>query len=134
VHAYGAGIAVDKKTVVVCVLHTGPDGTVTKPIQSFATMTADWLILAAWLQQQHVPHRARESTGVLWKPVFHLLEDDVTVVLVTPQHVPGRKTDVRDSEWLAELLRHGLLSPSFIPPQPIREIRALNRYRRTPDP
>lgn len=80
-----------------------------------------------------VDHLALESTGVYWYPIYHLLEEGHTVLLVNPQHIkaaPGRKTDVRDSEWLAELLRHGLLSPSFIPPKPIRELREVTRYRK----
>jgi transposase len=116
-----AGIDVHKKTVVVCIIHTGPDGAITKQIETFATMTADLLALADWLQQQGVTHLAMESSGVYWKPVHTLLEEDFTVGLVNPQHikaVPGRKTDVRDSEWLAELLRHGLLAPAVSRPSP----------------
>ena len=89
--------------------------------------------LAQWLTEQGVTHVAMESTGVLWKPVFNLLEGRCEVILVNPQHfkaVPGRKTDVRDCEWLAQLLEHGLLRASFIPPQPIRELRDLTRYRK----
>jgi transposase len=103
--------------------------------RTFGTMTADLLALASWLGEEsdQVEHIAMESTGVYWYPVYNLLEDGCTVVLVNPQHikaVPGRKTDVKDSEWLADLLRHGLLKASFIPPQPIRELRELTRYRK----
>jgi transposase len=97
-------------------------------------MTTDLLALADWLQGLEVTHVAMENTGVYWRPVYNLLEDGRTLLLVNPQHmraVPGRKTDVRDSEWLAELLRHGLLQASFIPPAPIRALRELTRYRKT---
>jgi transposase len=91
------------------------------------------LALDNWLDEQLVEQLAMESTGVYWYPVYNLLEEGRNVVLVNPQHmkaVPGRKTDVKDSEWLADLLRHGLLKASFIPPQPIRELRELTRYRK----
>jgi transposase len=107
-------------------------GEVQKHIRTFSTMTADLLALADWLNAFQVTHVAMESTGVFWKPVFNLLEEDFTVILVNAQHmkaVPGRKTDIKDSEWLADLLRHGLLKASFIPPAPIRVLRELARYR-----
>src|SRR5690349_15124263 len=88
-------------------------------------MTADLLALDDWLRTFAVEQIALESTGVFWRPVFNLLEDGRTILLVNAQHmraVPGRKTDVKDSEWIADLLRHGLLQPSFIPPKPIREL------------
>jgi transposase len=129
------GLDVHKKTVVACVLVTEADGAVRREVRTFGTMTADLLALADWLAGWGVTHVALESTGVYWRPVFNLLEDGQrTVVLVNPQHmkaVPGRKTDVKDAEWLADLLRHGLLRPSFIPPQPVRELRELTRYRKT---
>jgi transposase len=134
VHERCAGLDVHKRTVVACVLLTQPDGTVQREVRTFATMTAELLALADWLDLQRVTHVALESTGVFWKPVFNLLEDERTIVLVNPQHmraVPGRKTDVKDAEWLADLLRHGLLQPSFIPPAPIRELRELTRYRKS---
>lgn len=133
VHERCAGLDVHKRTVVACVLLTQPDGTVQREVRTFATMTAELLALADWLDSQRVTQVALESTGVYWKPVFNLLEDERTIVLVNPQHmraVPGRKTDVKDAEWLADLLRHGLLQPSFIPPAPIRELRELTRYRK----
>src|SRR6516165_10174174 len=96
-------------------------------------MTVDLLALSDWLNHLGVTQVALESTGVYWRPVFNVLEDDArTLLLVNPQHmraVPGKKTDVRDSEWLADLLRHGLLRASFIPPAPIRDLRELTRYR-----
>jgi len=109
-------------------------GQVHKQVRTFATTTAGLLALADWLASHEVTHVAIESTGVYWRPVFNILEASCTVILVNAQHikaVPGRKTDVRDSEWLAELLRHGLLRASFIPPQPIRDLRDLVRYRKT---
>ncbi len=135
VHARCCGLDVHKKSVVACVLLTREDGTVQRQVRSFGTMTVDLLALADWLTAADVTHVAMESTGVYWRPVFNLLEDEArTIVLVNAQHmaaVPGRKTDVRDSEWLADLLRHGLVRASFIPPAPIRELRELTRYRKT---
>jgi transposase len=135
VHARCCGLDVHKKSVVACVLITRPDGAVERQVRTFKTMTADLLALADWLGSLGVTHVALESTGVYWRPVFNVLEDDErTLLLVNPQHmraVPGRKTDVRDSEWLADLLRHGLLRASFIPPAPVRAIRELTRYRKT---
>ena len=121
---------IHKKTVVACVLLTDADGAVQRFIRTFGTMTADLLALGDWLQFHAVTHVAMESTGVLWRPIFNVLEEDHTLILVNAQHikaVPGRKTDVKDSEWLADLLRHGLLRPSFIPPPPIRVLRDLTR-------
>jgi transposase len=129
-----AGCDVHKKTVVVTVLITEPNGNVKKLTRTFSTMTADLLALDEWLRSLEIVHVALESTGVFWHPVYNLLEEGRSIILVNPQHmkaVPGRKTDVKDSEWLADLLRHGLLKASFIPPQPIRELRELTRYRKT---
>jgi transposase len=129
-----AGIDVHKRTVVVTVLLARADGRAEKETRTYGTMTGDLLALAAWLEELGVTHVALESTGVYWWPVYNLLEDGRTILLVNPRHVkavPGRKTDVKDSEWLADLLRHGLLQPSFIPPQPIRALRELARYRKT---
>lgn len=129
------GLDVHKRTVVACVLITHADGTVQRQVHTFATMTADLLALSDWLRGWGVTHVALESTGIYWQPVFNILEDDTrTIVLVNAQHlqrVPGRKTDIRDAEWLADLLRHGLLRASFIPPAPIRDLRELTRYRKT---
>src|SRR5215472_17642533 len=97
-------------------------------------MTDGLLALADWLEAQQVIILAMESTGVYWRPVFNLLEAGREIILVNAQHmkaVPGRKTDVKDSEWLADLLRYGLLQASFIPPKPTRELRELTRYRKT---
>lgn len=123
------GLDVHAKTVVACLIKQGK-----KQIQTFSTMTDDLLKLGDWLRQEGCTHVAIESTGVYWKPVFNLLEGALEVILVNARHikaVPGRKTDVRDCEWLADLLRHGLLKASFIPPREIRELRELTRYRQT---
>lgn len=128
-----SGLDVHKKTVVACVLLTAEDGTLQKRTRTFSTMTGSLLALSDWLESLQVTHIAMESTGVYWRPVFNLLEAERTIILVNAQHmraVPGHKTDVKDSEWLADLLRHGLLKPSFIPPKPIRELRELTRYRK----
>ncbi|HEX4208180.1 MAG TPA: IS110 family transposase [Ktedonobacteraceae bacterium] len=129
-----AGIDIHKKMVVVTVLITATNGQVQKFTRTFSTMTADLLALADWLDSLQVVQIAMESTGVFWHPVYNLLEDGHTLLLVNPQHIkalPGRKTDVKDSEWLADLLRHGLVQASFVPPKPIRELRELTRYRKT---
>jgi len=128
------GLDVHKKTVVACVLVTETGGQMQRHIRTFSTMTAGLLALADWLESMSVTVVALESTGVYWRPVFNLLEEGRTIILVNAQHmkaVPGRKTDVKDAEWLADLLRHGLLKASFIPPAPIRELRDLTRYRKT---
>lgn len=133
-HARCAGLDVHKKTVVATIILTQPDGTTNKLTRTFSTMTSALLALDDWLKAHQVEVIALESTGVYWHPVYNLLEEGRTVILVNPQHmraVPGRKTDIKDSEWLADLLRHGLLKASFIPPQPIRELRDLTRYRKS---
>ncbi len=135
VHARCCGLDVHKKSVVACVLLTEPDGSVRRQVRTFGTMTADLLALDDWLTGHGVTQITMESTGVYWRPVFNLLEDEErTITLVNAQHlkaVPGHKTDVKDSEWLADLLRHGLVKASFIPPAPIRELRELTRARKT---
>jgi len=127
-----AGLDVHKKTVMACVRRTGPDGVVTSQVRTFGTMTAELLALSDWLEAQGVRHVAMESTGVYWKPIFNMLEGCFEIILVNAQRlkkVPGRKTDVKDAEWIAQLLQYGLLSPSFIPPPEIREMRDLTRQR-----
>ena len=122
------GIDVHAKMLVACLIVA--DGT--KQIRTYSTMTDDLLKLHDWLVAAGCKHVAIESTGVYWKPVFNVLEDALTVILVNPEHaraLRGRKTDVKDAEWLADLLRHDLLQPSFIPPPEIRELRELTRYR-----
>lgn len=128
------GLDVHKRTVVACVLLHGEDGSRTKEIRTFGTMTADLLALADWLTTLAVTHVAMESTGVYWKPVYNLLEGLFTLLVVNAQHlktVPGRKTDVKDAEWIATLLRHGLLRGSFVPSQEQRAWRDLTRHRQT---
>lgn len=132
VHERCAGLDVHKKTVVVCVRIVQPDATVTTHTRTFRTMTAEVLDLVAWLLSLDVTHVAMESTGEFWKPVYNLLEGSFTVLVVNAAHikyVPGRKTDVKDAEWIAELLAHGLLRPSFVPPAPQRALRDLTRQR-----
>jgi transposase len=128
------GLDVHKKLVVACLLLTGTDGKVLKEIRTFSTMTADLLALADWLTAAGCTHVAMESTGVYWRPIYNLLEGMFDLLVVNAQHikaVPGRKTDVRDAEWIADLLRHGLLKGSFIPEAPQRELRDLTRHRQT---
>ena len=132
VYTHCAGLDVHKKTVVACVRIPGLDGKPVKETRTFSTMTADLLALADWLLAHGVTHVAMESTGEFWKPVFAILEAAFTVLVVNAQHikqVPGRKTDVKDAEWITELLAHGLLRPSFIPPAPQRDLRDLTRQR-----
>lgn len=126
------GLDVHKKTVVACLICSGKCGRTDRQIRTFGTATADLLELAEWLHAEKCTHVAMESTGVYWKPIYNLLEGDLQVLVVNAHHlktVPGRKTDVRDAEWIADLLRHGLLRASFIPPAPQRELRDLTRYR-----
>jgi len=127
-----AGLDVHKKTVVACVRRLEAAGRVRSTVRTFGTMTCELLALSDWLAAEGVTHVALESTGVFWKPVYHLLEDRFEMLLVNAQHVkqvPGRKTDTKDSEWLAQLLQHGLLRGSFVPPRPLRELRDLTRQR-----
>ncbi len=132
VHSHCAGLDVHKKTVVACVITPNPQGGWQREIQTFTTMTGELLKLSDWLVSKACTHVAMESTGEYWKPVFNILEAIVEVMLVNAQHikaVPGRKTDVKDAQWIAELLQHGLLRPSFIPPLAQRELRDLTRHR-----
>src|SRR5215831_5092281 len=121
------GIDVHAKTVVACVITHGK-----KEVRTFSTMTDDLGRLLEWLTAAGCSHVAIESTGVYWRPVFNILEGALEVMLVNAREAKGdkaRKTDAIDAEWLADLLRHGLLKPSFIPPRHIRELRELTRYR-----
>ena len=125
----GCGLDVHKETVVACIMGSG----IKKEIRTYSTMTNELLRLKGWLSDQGITHVAMESTGVYWKPIFNILEDRFEVILVNARHiknVPGRKTDVKDSEWLCKLLRNGLVKGSFVPPKEIRELRDLTRYRR----
>ncbi len=131
IHQCCAGLDVHKKSIVACVRILKPDGEDVR-IRTFGTMTAELLALADWLEACGVSHVAMESTGVYWKPVFHILEGRFEVMVVNAHHVknvPGRKTDVKDADWISEMLQHGLLKASFIPPPPIRDLRDLTRQR-----
>jgi transposase len=127
-----AGIDVHKNNVVVCLRCADRRGKAIEEVRTFSTMTRDLLALSDWLASHGVTHVAMESTGVYWKPVFNILGGRVEVILVNAEHikqVPGRKTDVKDCQWIAQLLQHGLLKASFVPPEPIRELRDLTRQR-----
>jgi transposase len=127
-----AGLDVHKKTVVACRVRLNEQGAWEQEVRTFSTMTGELLLLLDWLLAWGVTQVAMESTGEYWKPVYNLLEGNVAVLLVNAQHVkqvPGRKTDVQDAAWLAELLVHGLLKASFIPAKPQRILRDLTRYR-----
>ncbi|HEX6507677.1 MAG TPA: IS110 family transposase [Chloroflexota bacterium] len=128
------GLDLHKRMVVACLIARGSDGKPTKTIRTFGTMTEDLLAMADWLRQAECTHVAMESTGVFWKPVYNLLEGTFELLLVNARHikaVPGRKSDVQDCEWIADLLQHGLLQPSFVPDRAQRELRELTRYRMT---
>ena len=133
VHPRCCGLDVHKRTVVACVLISGPTGgPPRREVRTFGTMTDDLLALADWLAAEGITHVALEATGSYWKPIWNLLEGAFDLLLVNAQHikaVPGRKTDVKDAEWIADLLRHGLLRPSFVPDRAQRELRELTRYR-----
>jgi len=129
IHERCCGLDVHKDTIVACLIV--PEG---KAIRTFGTTTDQLLALCDWLAEHGCTHVAMESTGVYWKPVFNILEASFEVIVVNAQHlknVPGRKTDIQDAQWIAQLLQHGLLRPSFIPPAPQRQLRELTRYRTT---
>jgi len=129
-HERCCGLDVHKKSVTACIIM--PQG---KEIQTFGTMTGDIIALVDWIKEKGCSHAAMESTGVYWKPLYNLLEvEQIETLVVNAQHikaVPGRKTDVKDAEWIADLLRHGLLKGSYIPGRDQRELRELVRYRRS---
>ncbi len=127
-----AGLDVHKKTVVACCITPGAKGEKQIEVRTFGTMTVDLLALSDWLTSKQITHVAMESTGEFWKPIYNLLEGNFEILVVNAKHiknVPGRKTDVKDAEWIAELLRHGLVRGSFIPPQAQRDLRDLTRQR-----
>lgn len=133
-HTHCAGLDIHKRTVVVTIIIPGPNGQPIKKTRSFETVTASLLELSDWLAEHSITHVAMESTGEYWKPIYNILEDNFELLLVNAQHikaVPGRKTDVKDSEWIAELLRYGLLKASFVPPKGQRQLRELTRFRST---
>ena len=128
----GCGLDVHQATVVACLL-LFENGKVHKEVRTFGTTTRELVDLRKWLLTEGCTHVAMESTGVYWKPIYAILEGAFEIVVANAQHVkkvPGRKTDVKDAEWIADLLGHGLLRASFVPPKPIRELRDLTRYRR----
>ena len=132
-HAHCAGLDIHKETVVACVRHMSR-GKVKTEVRTFATMTGTLLDLSAWLATEQVTHIAMEATGVYWKPVWHILSDgEFHLVLANAAHVknvPGRKTDVKDAEWLADLMAHGLMRASFVPDEPTQQMRDLLRTRK----
>lgn len=128
------GLDVHQAVIVACVLVGTAGRKVRSEVRSFATTTAGLLTLRDWLKQERCTHVGMESTGVYWRAIYALLEDEYTLVVGNAQrikNVPGRKTDVQDSEWIADLLRHGLIPPSFVPPRPLRMLRDLLRFRRS---
>ena len=127
-----AGLDVHKKNVKTCLKTPGSDARPSKEVRTYATKTQNILEMRDWLKEQGCTHIALESTGVYWKAIYNLLEEDFEILVVNAHHlkaVPGRKTDVKDAEWIADLLQHGLLRASFIPAAPQRELRELTRYR-----
>ena len=125
---------VHRDSVVACFRRLGPKGGVVREKERFTTTTAGLHVLAGWLAEREVQLVAMEATGVYWKPVLYALEAQFTVWLCNARHVkkvPGRKTDLSDAEWLADVAAHGMVRPSFVPPLPIRELRELTRYRKT---
>ena len=128
------GLDVHQSTVVACILIGTPGRKPRKEVRSFGTMTRDLAALRDWLVTEGVSHVGMESTGIYWKPVYTVLEGHFELIVGNAHHiknVPGRKTDVKDAEWIADLVRHGLVSKSFVPPPEIRELRDLLRFRRT---
>jgi transposase len=131
-HARCAGLDVHKDMVAACI-RVVEGGKVRQEVRQFGTATKDLLTLADWLSENECTHVAMEATGVYWRPVWHVLEEDFTLVLANAMHirnVPGRKTDVADATWISDLLAHGLIRPSFVPERPIQEMRTLTRTRK----
>jgi transposase len=129
----GCGLDVHQALIVACLMTGAPGQGVRKQIRSFTAMKYDLEALRTWLQAEGCTHVAMESTGVYWKPVYNILEGHFEITVANARHikaVPGRKTDVKDAEWIADLLRHGLLRPSYVPPREFRHLRDLMRYRR----
>jgi transposase len=127
------GLDVHQETVVACLLVGTPGAQPSKEVRTFRTVTRDLEALRDWLAAAGVTHVGMESTGVYWRPVYAVLEGDFDLIVGNARHirnVPGRKTDVKDAEWIADLVRHGLIAKSFVPPPPLRELRDLLRYRR----
>lgn len=132
-HLQCAGMDVHQESIVVCVLNTSEDGQVESETRTFGTMTKHLFEMLKWLESKSVSHVAMESTGIYWKPVYNILEGYFSITLANAQrikNVPGRKTDVNDAEWIAKLLRVGLIEPSFVPSEDLRELRDLCRLRK----
>src|ERR1700692_2871579 len=132
-HPHCAGLDIHKDSVVACVRHMA-DGKITTQVKTFETTTQELMALSDWLSAEGITHIAMEATGVYWKPVWHILSDgEFTLVLANASHVknvPGRKTDVNDATWLADLMAHGLIRPSFVPDEPTQQMRDLLRTRK----
>ena len=127
------GLDVHQETVVACLLVGAPGARPTREVRTFGAVTRDLEALRDWLLAEGVTHVGMESTGVYWRPVYAVLEGCFDLIVGNARHirnVPGRKTDVKDAEWIADLVRHGLIAKSYVPPQPLRELRELLRYRR----
>ena len=127
------GLDVHQEAVVACLLIGAPGVRPTKEVRTFRTMTRELEALRDWLKAAGVTHVGMESTGVYWRPVYTVLEGHFELIVGNARHirnVPGRKTDVKDAEWIADLVRHGLIAKSFVPARPLRELRELLRYRR----
>ncbi len=132
-HSHCAGLDIHQKEIVVCTYIGSSDEELIKEIRTFPTMTKNLYEMLQWLEELNITHLAMESTGIYWKPVFNILEDYFEITLANAQrikNVPGRKTDVADAEWIAKLLRYGLIEKSFVPPVDIRELRDLTRLRK----
>src|SRR5262252_5265492 len=128
-----AGLDIHQDTVVACLLIGAPEARPRKEIRTFGTKTKDLEELRDWLMTAGVTHVGMESTGIYWRPVYGVLEGLFELIVGNARHirnVPGRKTDVKDAEWIANLVRHGLIAKSFVPPKPLRDLRDLLRYRR----
>lgn len=132
VHERCAGLDVHKKKVYECIIVPENNGKKKQEVRSFSAMTPDLLKLAEWLRAHAITHVAMEATGVFWRPVWAVLEGQFELMLVNPHHIkviPGRKTDAKDCEWIADLLQHGLIRGSFAPPTDIQDLRDLTRCR-----
>ncbi|EJR92442.1 hypothetical protein IKG_05641 [Bacillus cereus VD200] len=132
-HSHCAGLDIHQKEIVFCTYIGSSNEELIKEIRTFSTMTKNLYEMLQWLEELNITHLAMESTGIYWKPVFNILEDYFEITLANAQrikNVPGRKTDVADAEWIAKLLRYGLIEKSFVPPVDIRELRDLTRLRK----
>ena len=131
-----AGMDVHQKEIVVCVLNGSSNESTHKEVKTFSTLTRSLFDLLEWLEEKEVTHIAMESTGVYWKPVYNILEGYFDITLANAQrikNVPGRKTDVADAEWIAKLLRHGLIEKSFVPSQDLRELQRSHSFTQKVD-